>query len=104
MTEKAEDHLKQESQEEMSNDEQVSQDTVKSKLSHEIVKLSEAMTRGDLTTARRLMAVIDQAGLSDQDEKQLKHFKKQLKFDSVELYLPLALFVFWIFIFWRTLL
>ncbi len=73
-----------------------------SKHSALILDIDEAFLRGDLISARRLINKINPTDLSTDDEALLSIYKRRLKLDPVELYLPIALFIFWIFIFWRA--
>ena len=71
-------------------------------MNEQITKIHEAFHRGDIQSAKHLIASVDEKALSEAEEKQLLQYKQRLKFDPVELYLPIALFVFWAFIFWKT--
>ena len=67
-----------------------------------IVKITEAFQRGDVQSARRLIESIDLEELNDDQRSVVYHYKKRLITDPFEIYLPVALFVFWALIFWRT--
>lgn len=66
------------------------------------IQLNLAFNRGDIRTARTMLADLDMDDVNEEEKKQIEKLRKQLTFDPVELYLPVVLFVFWAFIFWRT--
>ena len=68
----------------------------------QLLQVHEAFHRGDVQSARQLIDSINQESLSEDEHKQLQQFQSRLRFDSAELYLPIALFVFWALIFWNT--
>ena len=67
-----------------------------------LLQIHEAFHRGDIQSAQQLMDSIDHESLSEEEEKQLQQYQSRLKFDPIELYLPITLFVFWALIFWNT--
>lgn len=83
-------------------DQSEEQTIANSVMNEQITKIHEAFHRGDIQSAKHLIASVDEKVLSEVEEKQLLQYKQRLRFDSVELYLPIALFVFWAFIFWKT--
>ncbi len=83
-------------------DQSEEQTIANSVMNEQITKIHEAFHRGDIQSAKHLIASVDEKVLSEAEEKQLLQYKQRLRFDSVELYLPIALFVFWAFIFWKT--
>ena len=68
-----------------------------------LLRVHEAFHRGDIQSAKQLMDTIDPESLTEEEEKQLQQYQSRLKFDPVELYLPIILFVFWALIFWNTI-
>lgn len=66
------------------------------------IQLNLAFNRGDVRTAKTLLADLDMNDVNEEEKKHIEKLRKQITFDPVELYLPIVLFVFWAFIFWQT--
>lgn len=67
-----------------------------------LAQVHEAFHRGDIQAVRNLIQKLDPQHLSDEEKKSLTVLQKRLKFDRVEFYLPIGLFLFWAVIFWQS--
>ena len=76
-------------------------------LSQPVAQVVDAIQRGDLRSARALIADIragtDALTLNALDQASLDEIDERLRFDLAELLVPLALFTLWAVLFWRTL-
>ena len=76
-------------------------------LSQPVAQVVDSIQRGDLRSARSLIADIraetDTLTLSALDQASLDEIDERLRFDLAELLVPLALFTLWAVLFWRTL-
>ena len=102
VTERAEDHIEDlnRSVEHLPKRDQTEE--VRSQLSSEVAVINETIMRGDLIMARQLIEELNESELTEQDREQITRFQKRLMSDPVEFIVPIVLFCFWLFIFWRS--
>ena len=92
-------------------DHQATEDTTSSSLIDEhstgetitlLAQINDALHRGDVQAAKRLMIIVDTKNPNDEQEAVIERYKKRLTIDPIEIYLPIILFAFWALIFWRA--
>ena len=103
VSERAEEHLEENVGEQGHQRSDADSNAAPSELSESMIAIHDAMSRGDLISARQLMMSLDRTELSEQDQSLLLRYQDRLKLDPAELYVPIALLTFWILIFIRTM-
>ena len=103
MSERAEEHLEEVKLSEGHQTSDGDSNAVPSELSESMIAIHNAISRGDLISAKQLMKSLDLTALSEQDQSLLDSYQDRLQLDRAELYVPIVLLTFWLLIFIRTM-